>query len=258
MKKLNLNKKDIAYLSIIALLLVAIVLLSIVTWHANQRRISWETSGYYKDKVTSFGIQNANLSKGQIVFVGDSITDLYPLDDYYADLPLASYNRGIGGDTTQGVIDRLKVSIFDLEPSVIVLMIGTNDVDLGIPNDQIVVNYRKILDEIKENQPMVDLYFVSVIPQNKVLQASSGLDVTKNNKTIKALNGEIEMLCKEYGHTFIDLYPDLLDDDGYLRKDCSDDGLHLNAGGFEIWSALLKPFWKNKGAKALKNALCSN
>ena len=242
MKKLNLKKKDIIYLSIISLLLIATIVLSILLVVANQRKASWEMGEYYKNKVTSFGVQNANLSKGQIIFIGDSITDLYPLDDYYADLDLACYNRGIGGDVTQGVIDRLQVSIFDLEPSKIVLMIGTNDVDFGNDTETIISNYRKILNEIKETQPEVELYFMSIIPQNKDLEAASGLDVTKNNKTITYINEEIKKLCAEYGHTYIDLYPALLDDEGYLRKDLSDDGLHLNANGYEIWTSLLKPY----------------
>ena len=242
MKKLNLKKKDFAYLSVILVLVIAIVVLSIGLYTANMRKASWEMSEYYNNKVTSFGIQNANLSKGQIVFVGDSITDLYPLDDYYADLDLACYNRGIGGDVTQGVIDRLQVSIFDLQPSKIVLMIGTNDVDTGNSNETIILNYRKILDEIKKNQPMVELYFVSIIPQNKDLEGYTGLDVTKNNQTIKYINEEIKNLCVEYGHTYIDLFPALLDGDGYLKKDYSDDGLHLNANGFEVWTSLLKPY----------------
>lgn len=242
MKKLNLKKKDFAYLSVILVLVIAIVVLSIGLYTANMRKASWEMSEYYNNKVTSFGIQNANLSKGQIVFVGDSITDLYPLDDYYADLDLACYNRGIGGDVTQGVIDRLQVSIFDLQPSKIVLMIGTNDVDTGNSNETIILNYRKILDKIKKNQPTVELYFVSIIPQNKDLEGYTGLDVTKNNQTIKYINEEIKNLCVEYGHTYIDLFPALLDGDGYLKKDYSDDGLHLNANGFEVWTSLLKPY----------------
>ena len=242
MKKIKLENKDKIYLSVIALLLIAVVVLSIALVLANQRKATWTMSEYYQNKVTSFGIQNENLSKGQIVFVGDSITDLCPLDDYYSDLDLACYNRGIGGDITLGVIDRLQVSIFDLNPSKIVLMIGTNDVDFGYPYEEIVSNYRNLLEKIKENQPTVDMYVMSVIPQNKDLEKSSGLDVTKNNKTIQKLNLDIKKMCEEFGYTFVDIYPELIDEAGYLRKDCSDDGLHLNAGGFEIWANTLKPY----------------
>ena len=242
MKKINLNKKDITYLSAISVLLIIIIALSVSLYWANVKKFSWQANDYYNNKVMSFGVQNANLSKGQIVFVGDSITDLYPLDDYYADLDLACYNRGIGGDTTSGVINRLQVSIFDLEPSKIVLMIGTNDVNGGVAFDKIISNYRIILDEIKKNQPTVELYFVSVIPQNEVLRGSNGFDVTKNNETIKNINKEIKNLCDEYGYTYVDMFLDLLDEEGYLHKDMSDDGLHLNSNGFEVWTLLLKPY----------------
>jgi lysophospholipase L1-like esterase len=165
---------------------------------ANQRKPTWEMGDYYRNKVRSFAIQNTNLSQGQIVFVGDSITDLCPLDDYYSDLDLACYNRGIGGDITLRVIDRLQVSIIDLNPSKIVLMIGTNDVDFGYSYEKIVSNYRNLLEKIKENQPIVDMYVMSVIPQNKDLEKSSGLDVTKNTKTIQKLNLDIKKMCEEF------------------------------------------------------------
>lgn len=244
MKKKKLQKKDAIYISVISLLVVAVIVLSVLLFFANKRKDSWELNDYYKDKVTSFTVQNANLSKGQIVFVGDSITDLYPLDSYYADLPLASYNRGISGDMTQGVIDRLQASIFDIEPSVIVLMIGTNDVNWGVEIEEIIKNYRIILDEIKKTQPAVELYFMSVIPQNKDIEKTSNLTASQNNDKIKIVNEEIKKLCAEYEHTYIDLFSALIDQEGYLKKECSNDGLHLNAGGFEIWTAFLKPHLK--------------
>ena len=246
-KNKKITKKDIIYLSIIALLVISTVILSILLVVANLQKNDFEHGEYYHNKVTSFGVQNANLSSGQIVFIGDSITDLYPLDSYYGDLDRACYNRGIGGDTTQGVIDRLKVSIFDVNPSTIVLMIGTNDIDGGIPNDKIIENYKIILSEINRNQPMVELYFVSVIPQNKDLEGYTDLDVDKNNKTILMINEEIQKLCNEFGCTYIDLHSSLLDDNGYLRKEFSDDGIHLNANGFEVWTNLLKPYLNNSG-----------
>ena len=241
-KNKKITKKDIIYLSIIALLVISTVVLSVLLVVANYKKQSFEHGEYYHNKVTSFGVQNANLSEGQIVFIGDSITDLYPLDSYYSDLNRACYNRGIGGDTTQGVIDRLKVSIFDVNPSTIVLMIGTNDIDGGVPNETIIENYKIILSEINKNQPMVELCFVSVIPQNKDLESYTQLNVDKNNNTILTINEEIKNLCDEFGCTYIDLHSNLIDENGYLRKELSDDGIHLNANGFEIWTNLLKPY----------------
>ena len=81
MKKMNLNKKNVIYLSVISVLLIITIVLAVSLYWANVKKSPWEANDYYNNKVMSFGIQNTNLSKGQIVFIGDSITDLYPLDE---------------------------------------------------------------------------------------------------------------------------------------------------------------------------------
>ena len=158
MKK-KLSKLNIIFIVVISVLVVAVTTLTILLCYK-------EELSYYDMKCESFEVPNANLSKGQIIFIGDSITDLYPLDDYYADLDLAVYNRGIGGDTTVGVKNRLDLSLFDLAPSKIVLMIGTNDINgLRSVND-ILVTYEEIVATIYEKLHNIELYIMLVIPQN--------------------------------------------------------------------------------------------
>lgn len=241
MKMKKIGKRGRIFI-VAAALLIAVAIISVCLIRFGAMRAVSDAKKYYNNKVSAFSVENFNSSTGQIVFVGDSITDLYKLDSYYADLDLASYNRGIGGDTTQGVIERLNVSIFDIMPSKIVLMIGTNDVNGNVQNEKILSNYRIIFDEIKKNQPTVDVFVMSIIPQNKDIEKAAGIDVTKNNKTIKYLNSEIKNLCGEYGYSFLEFYDLLLDEEGYLDKEYSDDGLHLNAAGFEIWTEVLKPY----------------
>ena len=227
---------NIAVALVIALLVAAVIILSV------QLVKDYQFQEYYDQKVFSYGIQNTNLSKGQVVFIGDSITDLYVLDDHYAGLDLACYNRGIGGDTTAGVLKRLQVSVFDLEPSAVVLMIGTNDVDWGVPADTIVENYAKILDRIYEALPQVQLYCMSIIPQNMQLQEYSNLDVAANTQKIMAINPQIQQLAQARGATYLDLFSLLADENNYLIEAYSDDGLHLNETGLQVWTALLKPY----------------
>ena len=241
MKKLNLKKKDFAYLSVILVLVIAIVVLSIGLYTANMRKASWEMSEYYNNKVTSFGIQNANLSKGQIVFVGDSITDLYVLDEHYGSLQRACYNRGIGGDTTSGVLERLQVSVFDLAPSTVVLMIGTNDVNGGLPEDEILGRYRQIVETITATLPNAQLYCVSIIPQNKQLETYSNIKVDHTTQVILRLNAQIRQLAGSNGAVYIDLFPLLADGDNFLLPQYNDDGLHLNPTGLAVWTSQLLP-----------------
>ena len=231
----------IVYVTIIVLMTVAIVILSINLYKKEKPESAHIQ--YYNSKCESFRVQNFNLSKGQIVFIGDSITDLYPLDDYYADLDLATYNRGIGGDTTSGVLNRLKVSLFDIKPSKIVLLIGANDVNGCVEKSKILSNYQEIFTKIKTELPNTKVYCMSMIPQNLTLETYTTIDVEKTTQTILELNPQIEaMVSNEPNFTYLDLFSLLADSNNMLIETYSDDGIHLNAAGFEVWTSLIKPY----------------
>ena len=90
MKRVNATKKDIIYLAVIFLLAVGLVLSLILGGGKGNDNAMQE---YYNNKCQTFEMENANFSRGQIVFIGDSITDGCALDDYYGGLSLATYNR---------------------------------------------------------------------------------------------------------------------------------------------------------------------
>lgn len=229
------NLKDYIYLPIILLLIGSIVCMSILWPNVNS-----DDKSYYQIKCDSFAVQNANLSKGQIIFIGDSITDLYPLDSYYADLNLATYNRGISGDVTQGVLDRLKVSIYDLNPIKVVLMIGINDLNGGQNNEYVLSNYNNILSNIKQNLPTTSVYCMSILPLGtKILDY--GIDVDVRNTQIIQANTQIQTLCGTLGCNYVNLFDTVCDANNRLQSTLTDDGIHLNANGFAVWTSVLKP-----------------
>lgn len=193
-------------------------------------------SEYYNTKCNAFTNENAHLLKNQIVFIGDSITDFYHLDDFYADLSLETYNRGIAGDTTYGVLNRLKLSLFDICPSKVVLMIGTNDVGARSVS-YIMDKYKKILKEIKTNLPSAEVYCMSIIAQNNII----GLDVGANNQKINQINPQIKTLAESMGYKYYDLHSLTTSTDGQLNVTYTNDGIHLNDAGFEVWTNLIKP-----------------
>lgn len=237
--KLHINKKDITFISIITLLLITSLTLGILlaTYPKNSKNKNIFEQ-YYDEHVATFKVENANYSKGQIVFIGDSITDLYHLDDYYADLDKASYNRGIGGDTTSGVIKRLQVSLYDLEPSEIVLMIGINDINTGVSKDNIIKNYKFILDDIKTHLPSSKIFTMSILPINDTLK---GVDINKINEKVVEINTSISQMANEHSYTYVDLYSEMIDENKKLISSYSDDGVHPNANGYQVWTNLLKP-----------------
>ena len=220
-------------------LLVTLIVGIVATIHKNLTASEDALKEYYDAKCQSFAVQNANLAKGQIVFIGDSITDLYVLDEGYSDLTLAAYNRGIGGDTTSGVLRRLQVSVFDIEPAYVVLMIGTNDIIGGVPEDEILANYAEILDQIRAALPNTKIFCMSIIPMN---QQMGDFDVVALTETICRVNERIYRLAWEKGAVYLDLFELLADEEKLLRAEYTDDGLHLNQEGLLVWTKLLKPY----------------
>ena len=238
MKKLT--KKDVIYLAIIVLLVAGVVTMSVLYGTLSAKKSAEDATAYYDNKCKTFALKNPTLSKGQIVFVGDSITDYYPLEDYYSDLSLSTYNRGISGDMTSGVYNRLKTSVYDVAPAKVVLLIGINDIHAGRANDEIERNYTAILDGIKANLPETEVYCISVLPVNDKVEAWKW-DHEAATTQIKDLNVRIKALADERGYTFLNLFSHFTDASDHLIADYSDDGLHPNRKGYDVWTGILKP-----------------
>ena len=218
------------------MLAVAALVLGIAL--ANKK--SEEAQSYYYDKKCEvFAMENSNFSRGQIVFIGDSITDGCALDTYYGALDLAAYNRGIGGDTTAGVLKRLDSSLIALEPSKVVLLIGINDINGGVKKEEIIDNYDKILKKISESLPSADVICVSILPLNDDLESYTGISVAKSTETILAVNPEIEKLAEKYGYDFVDMFSVLADEENRLPKKFSPDGIHLSDAGYREYSTVI-------------------
>lgn len=235
MKKRKISKRMIAYISVTVALALAVAVLSVLLYLAKN-----PTADYYNRKCEAFKLENANFARGQTVFIGDSLTDGCALDVFYPDLSTAVYNRGIGGDSTEGVLKRLEFSLFDIKPSRIVLMIGINDINGMVSNSKILENYGKILSEIRTALPEAEVYCVSIMPVNKDLESYTNINAEKTNFRVLEINPEIEALVVSYGYRFINLHADFCDADGFLKKELSPDGIHLNHDGYTVYSAIIK------------------
>ena len=231
--------KKIIIFSVIIALIIAFCTLSAILLTNKKSSVFCD---YWQQKVDSFAVQNANLSKGQIVFVGDSITDLYHLDDHYTDLTLATYNRGIGGDTTSGVLNRMNQSIFDLSPSKIVLMIGINDINGGESIDKIEKNYKEILKQIKEKLPETKVYCMSVLPIGTKILDYIEIDLAERNALIKQFDIKVQNLATIFEYTYLDLFSLVCDENDNMKDEYTIDWGHLSEAGFCVWTNLIKPY----------------
>lgn len=198
----------------------------------NTRMIKAISASTYFARVNEFKIYNRFAKPNGIVFVGDSLTQRYPLNEFYPGIP--TYNRGIDGDTTTGVLKRLEVSIFDIKPKALFLQIGTNDLQVGnMTKEETVTNIQLIIQTIQEKDPTIHLFLVSLYPVNETGEKLVERIIVgpRNNQDIQWIN---QTIAKIKGVRFIDVYDVLLDDDHQLNMRYSKEGLHLSLTGYSI------------------------
>ena len=173
------------------------------------------------------------------LFLGGSITEQYDLDEYYPDMFVV--NSGISGNQTQDILDDMKERVYQYNPSKVFLLIGTNDIQAGVEEEDIVNNICEILKDIKENRPYAELYLEAIYPVDEDLSGAQ----TRTNEEIESINSELKKFCKEEDVTYINTYELLLDEDGEkLNEDYTKDGLHITDEGYEVITKELEKYMK--------------
>ncbi|MFF2482075.1 GDSL-type esterase/lipase family protein [Paenibacillus sp. NPDC058071] len=194
-----------------------------------------------KNRLDAFSCLNTSSAKQGIVFIGDSITEQFPMSEMLQS-NLVIYNRGIGGFTTSELLQNLQVMLYDLEPSKVFLMIGTNDLGRGSKPEQIALQIEKICAEIQEKLPQAELLVESVYPVNEQAAVSPLGIEGRSNEQIIVINERIQEICTRMKLTYIPVYAKLINEDGALEESFTTDGLHLNVRGYEIVRQALSPF----------------
>jgi lysophospholipase L1-like esterase len=172
-------------------------------------------------------------SDSVIIFLGDSQfeyanwNELLERDDIL--------NRGIAGDIISGLIGRVE-EVCRHQPTKIFIEIGTNDLSMGLSVSEIMMDYEKLIVEIKR-RTTAEIYINSVLP----VQDLPGENY--QNSEILNLNRKIKDFCKKQTLTYIDLTTTFTDDNsGDLKTEYTHDGLHLNTKGYLEWKQILTPF----------------
>lgn len=175
------------------------------------------------------------IPEGSVVFVGNSITEQGWWNMLFKTHVV---NRGIGGDNTFGMFDRLP-DILASHPVKIFLMAGVNDITGGQSVDTIVGNIEKMADMVRDTAPECELYIQSVLPVSTKRVAYAY--IKGHNPKIAELNVRLEELCKGRDRcTFVNIAPLLSDSDGELRKELTKDGIHIHPEAYVIWTNRIK------------------
>jgi len=227
-------KKKTLIVIIIAVLCLALI--GLATWYFGFYRPQKEKENqqlqakqaYYDAKLEQYKDENQRYADYEVdvAFLGDSLTDAYDLKKYYPQYLTA--NRGIGGETTFGLEQRLQISVYDLKPKVAVMLIGVNNI--GSMFD----NYESILVGFRDNLPDTEIVLLSL--------TAMGDEWGKKNQLAAYNNVKIKLLAEKYGYTFIDLYSALMDvSTGEVYEGYTVDGGHFTPTGYEAVTAQITP-----------------
>jgi lysophospholipase L1-like esterase len=176
--------------------------------------------------------------ENRVVFFGDSITEGWHLDEYFPGKPYI--NRGISGQTTPQMLIRFRQDVIDLQPKVVVILAGTNDIAGNTgpmrPEDT-EANYASFADLARANNVLV--VFSSVLPLHNYTPQSQNYFPSHPPEKILALNRWLKAYVAAHPDClYLDYFTAVVDDKGLLRRDLADDGLHPNAAGYKIMAPI--------------------
>lgn len=183
---------------------------------------------HYARRVAQFGAEP--VVTGRVMFLGDSITEGGDWAFLTGDPGVV--NRGIGGDVTFGVLDRLG-DVTRRRPAKLFVLIGINDIGKDIPEAVVADNVRQLVERVKAESPETQLYLQSVLP---VAPAHPGFPQHYDKEYhVLRLNRLLREVAAAASVHFVNLYPVFTDARGALDDVLTDDGLHLNEAGYRRW-----------------------
>ncbi len=182
-------------------------------------------------------------SQPRVVFMGDSITDIWQQPRFgFFNTGKPYVDRGISGQTTPQMLVRFRPDVIDLEPKVIVILAGTNDIagNTGpMTNEEIEGNVQSMAELASAHG--IKVVLSSILPVSEYhVQPSIGVPQTtlRPMERIKALNEWMKSYAAAHGYVYLDYFSSMLDDTGLLRAELSEDDLHPNAKGYAIMAPL--------------------
>lgn len=189
---------------------------------------------YYGQKVSQFRLIK-DTETGEIIFLGDSITDIAEWADLLKNNKVK--NRGISGDNTFGVLARLD-EVTGRKPARVFIMIGINDIASNTPDSIIISNYYTIIHRLQKESPATKICIQSILPTNNAFTEFKRHQ--DKDEHILHINKQLEKLAAESHCTYVDLYHAMLNSEGKLDTRFTNDGLHLTGEGYTTWIKLLQ------------------
>lgn len=209
---------------------------------AQERLMDWPELTRYRDANTKLALPDAKGNR--VVFMGDSITDFWTERTSGGFFPGKPYvDRGISGQTTPQMLIRFLPDVIELQPKVVVILAGTNDI-AGNTGPM-------TLGETEGNLSMMDelahvnnirVVLASLLPVSDYGETREGPPLVQTKRRppaqILELNAWMKRYASAHGDAYLDYFAAMVDDHGMLKQDLSDDGLHPNAKGYAVMAPL--------------------
>lgn len=191
------------------------------------------------DKGRESALDPLAIDTGDIVFVGNSITEGFPLQEMFHTLKVK--NRGISMNLSYHILGRIQ-AIARQHPSKLFLDIGINDILNNVPLDTLVQHCQKIISMVLEESPSTKLYVQSVFPL--------GASHVTEEKEVEDFNNWLKNYCHFINITYIDIFKDLCYH-GTLDPRYTYDDIHLTGAGYEVWRDRISPYIYGRGLTRL-------
>ena len=202
------------------------------------RRFDWFKSLWRQKRIA--WSKRVEQDQGAVVFLGDSITQGWgdTMRNSFPGVKVA--NRGISGDTSRGVLYRLKEDVLDLHPSAVALLIGTNDLEENDDPSVTAENLKLILAKFKEANPRKPIVLCEVFPSSESKKRPAARIKQINALYAAAVKGDARV-------TLLETWPLFADARGDAKIEEFPDLLHPNNTGYAKWAAGLRPILATLG-----------
>ena len=180
--------------------------------------------------------------ESRVVFMGDSITDNWQQPRFGDFFARKSYvDRGISGQTTPQMLIRFRPDVIALQPKVVVILAGTNDIagNTGpMSNEEIESNIESMAELAKTNG--IKVVLSSIMPTSAYHTSPNGISQTVQRPMdrIKAINVWMKGYADKNGYVYLDYFSAMVDSTGVMKAELTADDLHPTADGYKIMAPL--------------------
>jgi lysophospholipase L1-like esterase len=185
------------------------------------------------------------LDQGTVVFVGDSLIGNWSTLAKGTAFPAMKVaNRGVGGDTSRGILFRFQDDVLDLHPRALVLCAGANDLSAHAPPTDTIANLTLMVGMARKQDPALPIVVCTIPPQ----EIAGWADVPGARQDLRT---RIQAFASgKPGIAVLDLYPVFGDAAGKLVPELfNQDHVHPNADGYVKWTLALIPVLEGLGIK---------